>query len=91
MTVSIGKLQEFAIVRPSGFRVIITEHIAKEIIRYNYLHPIIGGHIWVQGEIERDAITLVDSTILGGVGEKYIFMNQATWDIVKEEFHEKSN
>ncbi len=81
----LGKIASF-LVRPSGIRVEITEHITKETITYKYLYPIIGGHIWIFGTVERDAIYLVDSSI---VGEKTIFMNQKTWDKVKESWNER--
>lgn len=73
---------------PSGIRVSINEHVtAKEIIRYNYLCPVIGGHIWISGIIERDVIVVIDSVF---TGRKVVFMNQVIWDKVKEQFYESN-
>lgn len=71
-----------------GMRVILDEHATKETITYSYLHPVIGGHIWISSSILRDSIVIIDAAI---TGQPIALMNRATWDSLNKELYYESS
>lgn len=80
-----------------GMPVIFDPHLTPDIIIFRHLHPIVGGHIWVDDKIEDYPVYLVNMSqiqkisISLGLPPQYILTHASNYATLFQRFPVRSN